>query len=685
MANRFRAARIALVVAPLLALGACDQINAWISQVQGGDPAAAPKLSEVAPEFRSIGGAVVRPEAAMPEMLVVERPEFVVGEVLIGARVRDQVRGAAQSLGIAMARGVTPDQLLEMNPQVLVEAVEDAVDEAKRDVTTVLNRLRITEAEILPDESGFIKIDLRGPSPTRYQSPSEQAANSDAQPAAAPPTLGTPQNPVAGDGVVETVEDTGQTCPRTVTPAQLDADMALKTICTYQRLRDSGQFQFVEKNYVVQVDRMEWFSPPRSQPPKQTTPAPTTPGASTAPDSSGEQVATGALPNDPLLSLQWHYRGPGAGPNQSPGGAGFEPYWQTARNVGSRAVRVAVIDTGIETSHPDVRGNPNILPGIDLVTDFDRGNDGDGVDRDANDPGDACRPGLENSFHGTHVAGTIGAALTNDRKGVASAAWNVSVIPVRALGKCGGELEDIISAIRWAAGLAPAVLESGDRVINPTPADIINMSLSVPIPCPQSMQAAINDANRRGSVIVVAAGNKGNPVANFAPANCQGVVVVAAGDARGNLAFYSNFGPEISIIAPGGDVFADSDNDGRPDGVLSIRTTTDNCFDPETKQAAPRCNYGYLQGTSMAAPHVAAALALLQRQFNVKGDQLRQTLLTRAMAPIDPNTVCSVRCDRNPNATERIPGQSGLCLRRCGGGRLDMTRAAPSAAPAGGG
>jgi serine protease len=228
------------------------------------------------------------------------------------------------------------------------------------------------------------------------------------------------------------------------------------------------------------------------------------------------------------------------------------------------------------------------------------------------------------------------------------------------------------------------VLENGDRVINPTAADVINMSLSVPIPCPQSMQAAINDANRRGSVIVVAAGNKGSPAANFAPANCQGVVVVGAGDARGNLAFYSNFGPEISIIAPGGDVFADSDNDGRPDGVLSIRTTTENCFDPETKQAAPRCNYGYLQGTSMAAPHVAAALALLQRQFNVKGDQLRQTLMTRAMAPVEAATSCAVRCDRNPNATERIPDQPGMCLRRCGNGRLDMTRAAP-ATPASGG
>jgi serine protease len=683
-ARAYRAARFALVLAPVLALGACDQITALLKQFEPAvEQVGTPKIEDVAAEFRAVAGAV-QPESAMPE-LTLAPAEFVPGEILVGAKVRDEVAGVASAMGLALPKallsgGVSLQELLTLDPQVQIKAVEEAVEEAKADARTVLQRLRVEGAEIVPDASGLLKIDLRGPSPTRYQ---EKAA---AEPAAAQPDA--PAQP-------EAVADTGQRCPRGVTPAQLDADLVLKTICTQERLKASGQFEFVEKNYVITVDRMEWLNPPKSPPaqpaptPGQTTPGQPAPGK-TAPLPGGEQTATGALPNDPLLGLQWHYRANGAGQGQSAGGAGFEPYWINARNVGSRAVRVAVIDTGIESNHPDVKGNPNILQGIDLVTDFSRSNDADGVDRDANDPGDACRPGSENSFHGTHVAGTIGAAMTNDRKGVASGAWNVSVLPVRAIGKCGGELEDIINAVRWSAGLAPAVTETGDQILNPTPADIINMSLSVPIPCPSSMQAAIDAAVARGSVVVVAAGNKGNPVRHFAPANCQNVIVVGAGDAKGGLAFYSNFGPEVDIIAPGGDVFADSDSDGRPDGVLSIRSTRNDCFDPATKQAAPVCNYGYLQGTSMAAPHVAAALALLQSQLNVRGRALEEALFTRAVGPVDAVASCAIRCDRNPNATTRVPGAQDLCMRECGRGRLDLGRAAaapatPAATPAGGG
>jgi serine protease len=682
-----RAARAALVLAPLLALGACDQITALLNKF-GGPQTGAPRLADVAPEFRSVAGKV-KPGDEMPELKVVAA-EFVAGEILLGAKVDDQVRSAASALGIPLAKGLTADAILDLDPRVEIAAIKGAVDEARRDVRTVLTRLRIDGAEVKSDPAtGIMKIDLRGGAGRlRYQTTAADAKAA-AETGAVPAAAGAPAPGPAVDDGLATIADTGQTCPRNITPAQIDADLTLATICTYQRLRDSGQFEFVEKNYVVEVERMEWVFP-------QKTPAPTPPAGqpgapapkpgtapAPGPGMTPEQVATGQLPNDPLLGLQWHYRAVGTAAGQSPGGAGFEAYWQNAKVVGSRDVRVAVIDTGIQTSHPDVKGNPNILPGIDLITEVGRANDSDGVDRDANDPGDACREGARNSWHGTHVAGTIGAAMTNDQKGVASGAWNVSVVPVRALGKCGGELEDIINAIRWAAGLSAAVTERGDQIINTTPADVINMSLSVPIPCPASMQSAIDDAVARGSVIVVAAGNKANPAKFFAPANCKNVVVVGAGDARGNLAFYSNFGPEIDIIAPGGDVFADVDNDGRPDGVLSILSSSDDCFDPETKQAAAVCNYGYLQGTSMAAPHVAAALALLQAQFKVKGAVLEQTLFTRAVSPLDPATSCSVQCARNPNATTRIPGSPDMCLRECSRGRLDLGRIAGASAAGG--
>jgi len=677
MTGTFRAARLALAVAPILALMACDQIGRVLDKVNAPEVAGPAALADVSPEARSFGGAAVAPEAAMATLLAPEQVKFVPGEILLGAKVDDELAQAASELGMRMMSRLAPDgspQLLDSRLEA--KAVENAVEEATRDARTVLTRLRIN-GEIQVSPSGMVKIDL---TPTNTASPTGFSHFAQATGAAVPPPgaeapdAGAPSEP---DAVV----DTGQRCPRNVTTAQLEADLTVKTVCALERLQASRQFEYAEKNYVIDVgfDRIPFFSKKKGT----TTPTSTAPGvpAPAPADPNAEIAATGALPNDPLLAFQWDMRARGTGADQSPGGAGFETFWTNARQVGRRAVRVAVIDTGIELAHPDMRGNANIAPGIDLIVDYDRAGDGNGVDRDANDVGDACGAGKENSFHGTHVAGTVGAAVTNDRKGVAGGAWNVSIIPVRAIGRCGGELEDIVNGIRWAAGLAPAVTETGEQIVNANPADIINMSLSVQIPCPASMQAAIDAAVAKGAVIVVAAGNKSNAVANYAPANCNNVVVVAANDARGNIAFYSNFGPGVDVLAPGGDVFADADGDGRPDGILSTRTTMKDCYDPETRQAAQTCYYGFLQGTSMAAPHVAAALALLQSQYNVRGKALEDLLLTRALGPIDANAQCSIDCARNTNATP-IADQPGKCMRQCGRGMLDLARASPVATPA---
>ncbi len=687
-----RAAFLALMLAPLVALAACDQIGSVLEKAGIGPTA----LGDVAPEARSIGGAAVLAASDMEAMLSPDPVKFVPGEILVGAKVDAELAGAAASLGMPFMSRLTSDgEPQALDTRVEAKAIEDAVEEATRDARTVLTRLKVGgEIEVSP--SGMVKIDLtpdNAASPTGLARLAQAAApEAGAPPAAEPPhaepealpmTPTPPGAELAEAGAAnepEAVVDTGQKCPRTVTAAELEADLTLKTICTLERLQASRQFDFVEKNYVIETgfDRLPIFNkkpPAPTSPPKGAAPAPAAPGA--------EAAATGALPNDPLLPLQWDMRGRGAGPGLSPGGAGFEPFWLNARQVGRRAVSVAVIDTGVDLTHPDMRASPNLSRGIDLIVDYDRAGDGTGIDRDANDAGDACTAGKENSWHGTHVAGTVGAATTNDRRGVAGGAWNVNVIPVRAIGRCGGELEDIVNAIRWSAGLSPALTETGEQIVNATPADIINMSLSVGIPCPASMQAAIDAAVARGSVIVVAAGNKANPVTQYAPANCRNVIVVSANDAQGHIAFYSNFGPEVDVMAPGGDLFSDTDGDGRPDGVLSTRTTTKDCYDPETRQPAATCYYGYLQGTSMAAPHVAAALALLQSQFNVKGRALETLLLTRAISPIDAPVQCAIACDK-PNATP-VPGQAGKCVRPCGRGMLDLARAAPAAAaPAGG-
>ena len=252
---------------------------------------------------------------------------------------------------------------------------------------------------------------------------------------------------------------------------------------------------------------------------------------------------------------------------------------------------VAVVDTGIQMNHPDIKGSPNLAPGFDMVSDPIMGNDGDGRDarpqRSGRQVRSERRHRSRDSFHGTHVAGTIGVAATNNAAGVAGGAWNVTIVPVRALGRCGGKLSDINDGIRWAAGTVPARDAQGKEVWNSKPADIINLSIGLFGPCPASMQAAINDAVAAGAIVVSAAGNARVDTQYFAPGGCQNVISVAANDARGVLTPYSNFGANVAIMAPGGDMARDDDNDGRPDGILSTKYSK-NCTDPANPSAEDR-------------------------------------------------------------------------------------------------
>jgi serine protease len=440
-------------------------------------------------------------------------------------------------------------------------------------------------------------------------------------------------------------------CPQGISTAELHKDIGLATECAVKQIAATGAFEYVEPNFVVHTE-ME-------------------------PNVVGAPVTD---PSDPLWILQWHMRDQGAATGQSPGGASFRSYWSRHRNTGSRRVVVAVIDTGLDLSHPDFAGSPNIAQGFDMVRDIDRAADGNGRDADPNDPGDKCDPNdpnTESSFHGTHVAGTIG-ANSNNGVGVAGGAWNVTLVPVRAIGRCGGSLTDINDAIRWAAGTAAAVDSRGATVVNRNPAKIINMSLGLFTACPRSMQDAIDQATAAGAVIVVAAGNARTDTRSYAPASCKNVIVVAAGDARGVLAPYSNYGAEVDILAPGGDLKRDDDKDRRPDGVLSTKRKTKGCKDPMSGAAIPAgCLYSYEMGTSMAAPHVTAALALIRSENpEATPAQLSSILLSRAVSPIGGELMCSGDCAAYPNSRP-IAGQPGVCYRPCGVGRLDLARLDP--------
>ncbi|GAM98080.1 extracellular protease [alpha proteobacterium U9-1i] len=666
----------ALVLAPILALAACDQASDLWDRVRGEDTAEGPgpaPLDDVPLEARALSGSV-QPQDQIEALLAPEPVLIAPGQILVGARVEAQLDNAASDLGLAsnfvrslQARGMDsleqlPDNVIN---QVRQRAELEASDDARTAARDVLSRLGVQgEVEVRP--GGVVMIDLAGvgASPTSLRFAQEAAA-----PTAAPPQA------------VEWNET--DRCPRLVTQGQLEADLALATRCAIQRLETSRQFEFVEPNYIASSGlslpprRDQKTTPPPSRPSQPSQPGTQTP--SQTPPPAAPPVVRGGTPNDPLYALQWHFRPRGAAAGQSPGGAGFQSYW-SARQLGASAIRVAVIDTGVDVSHPDLRASANLTSGIDLITNPERGGDGNGVDNDANDAGDRCGATTENSYHGTHVAGTIGAAATDDRVGVAGGAWDVTIVPVRVLGRCGGELADIVSGIRWAAGIAPAVGEGGVQIANTQPANIINMSLTIQAPCPASMQAAIDAAVARDVVVVVAAGNKANQARLYAPANCNNVVVVGAGDARGELSFYSNFGPELDILAPGGDVFSDSDNDGRPDGVLSTRATQSGCYDPINSSSAERCYYSFLQGTSMAAPHVSAALALMAAETGLRGRPLEDALFTRALAPLTPN-FGQIECARSRNATPVSTG-SATCARPSGRGALDLTRAAQTIAPA---
>jgi serine protease len=313
-------------------------------------------------------------------------------------------------------------------------------------------------------------------------------------------------------------------------------------------------------------------------------------------------------PNDTRYGEQWHYF-------EAAGGINAPLAWDKATGTG---VVVAVIDTGYRP-HADLAGN--LLPGYDFIGDTFVANDGNGRDSDASDPGDwinagECGPGdpatfEASSWHGTHVAGTV-AAVTNNSNGVAGVAFGAKVVPARVLGKCGGYTSDIADAIVWTSGGTVSGVPA-----NANPAKVLSISLGGGGSCDSTTQSAINSARSRGASVVVAAGNSNANAANFSPANCTGVVTVAAVGRNGGKASYSNFGATVEVAAPGGS--------GGANSVLS--TLNSGSTTPGSD------SYALYNGTSMATPHVSGVVALmLQAKPSLTPDQVTSILQSTARA-----------------------------------------------------
>ena len=321
------------------------------------------------------------------------------------------------------------------------------------------------------------------------------------------------------------------------------------------------------------------------------------------------------MPNDGQYTSQWNLY-------DATAGIRAPQAWDLSTGAG---VTVAVLDTGYRP-HADLAAN--IVAGYDFVNNAVVANDGNVRDSDAKDPGDwvtpseAGEPGgmfencevSDSSWHGTHVAGTI-AGLTNNSNGIAGIAFGAKVQPARVLGKCGGYTSDIADAIVWTSGGSVSGVPA-----NATPARVINLSLGGRGACGITTQNAIDSARAHGAVVVVAAGNSGADAGDFAPASCAGVVTVAATNRSGSRAFYSNYGSQVTLAAPGGDMRSTA-----ADGILS--TLNSGLTTPGSD------SYAFYQGTSMATPHVSAVAALMiAKKPTATVDQVISALKTSARA-----------------------------------------------------
>jgi serine protease len=398
-----------------------------------------------------------------------------------------------------------------------------------------------------------------------------------------------------------------------------------------------------------------------------------------------------AVPNDPLFATgpadgsgpavgQWYLRAPSG---ERPSAVHALGAWSLVS--GSPSIVVAVLDTGVLPNHPDLAAA--VLPGYDLVDDLDTGNDGDGRDADASDPGDwitlaedGDRRGpfyqcgvADSSWHGTQVAGIIG-ATANDGVGMAGTAHGVRILPVRVLGKCGGYDSDILAGMRWAVGLPV-----DDLPPNPAPARVLNLSLGAPGLCNAAYRTTIDEimAPPYNAVVVAAAGNSTGHMVGT-PANCPGVIGVVGLRHSGSKVGFSDLGSAISIAAPGGNCV--NIDPGSPCLYPILTTANRGTRGPEAAGSIWTDSTNITVGTSFATPIVAGVAALvLSARPELTPQELRTTLQRTARpfptsgsdnGPDDPTPVPMCRV---PDGSDQLQCYCSTAL--CGAGMIDAAAA----------
>ena len=321
--------------------------------------------------------------------------------------------------------------------------------------------------------------------------------------------------------------------------------------------------------------------------------------------------------NDLYFPLQWYLNGKN--------GVSMPTAWKYSKGDGYKVV--AVIDTGIR-AHQQIdkaltRNADGSIYGYDFVSELANAADGDGEDSNPNDEGDSSGG---NSFHGTHVAGII--AAEHDFLGSAGIAPNVKLLPIRALGKDGGTISDLVKAVNWAAGVKIA-----DIPQNKFPVSVINLSLGAKevVSCTGGYASIFDAAIAKGITVIAAAGNESRASLSF-PGNCNGVITVVATQALGDRATYSNFGSGTLLSAPGGEFnIGSTESPDSRGGIIS------SWFD-----SANLPSYRLSEGTSMATPVVSGIVALMySMQPNITPARVR-AILQDSVRPFAPTSNCAI-------------------------------------------
>lgn len=353
---------------------------------------------------------------------------------------------------------------------------------------------------------------------------------------------------------------------------------------------------------------------------------------------------------DPLYFHQWYLT--------SKYGINIESGW--AFNKGSyqsgsstKRVTVAVLDTGY-TVHPDldnqyVKENGQVY-GYDFVSNLSKDantnrplqiatNDGNGWDSNPADPGDYDTSKSQRStWHGTHIAGLI-AAQADNGIGTTGVAPDAQLLPVRVLGPAGGLSSDLAAAITWTIGLpvpqfAVENAYSTAPPLNLHPAQVINISMGTSGQnfCDSATQAAVDAAKAANVTIVTSAGNSWMEATNSYPGNCFGTINVGATSSVGDRAVYSNTGPGVDVSAPGGDATQSANTDSDAAGMILSTINTGS-------KGPLAADYGYEEGTSMAAPLVTGVVALMYAAHPGLTFQQAATIIINTATPFnnDPN------------------------------------------------